>query len=266
MTREPKRLFKRYVIGFLFFLIYVPRQILGLSTLAPVRSKPIPVRSDAASPDSSSKITWRELTIPERFDAAAVASQEWDPDTELAPRILLDGSKVNFIDSTGIGKLIQFSKRLRKESRKLIILSPSDGLSRALNLMQLSDLFTYTTDVEDVATAFQRLESHSEGQHRIASRTTDTKIEWQGEITAQTAEKLWAEIEQTLSEDVLQPDHLTIQMRDVTFVDSTGVGLMVRLKKRVLQTGGRVTFRELPAPVKNVLQHTNMTEYLTKHS
>ena len=266
MTREPKRLFKRYVMGILFFLIYIPRQILGLSTLAPARR---PSRTSASSDtisEPSPEIVWSEHTIPERFDAAAVASQEWDLDAELAARILLNGSNVSFIDSTGIGKLIQLSKRLRKESRKLIILSPSDALNRALNLMQLTELFTYAKDIDEARTTFERLEAHSTGQHRIASRTTDTKIEWQGEITAQTAERLWTEIERTLSEDVLQPDNLTVQMREVTFVDSTGVGLMVKLKKRVTKNGGRVTFSELPPAVKNVLQHTNMTEYLTKHS
>ena len=266
MTREPKRLFKRYLMGILFFLIYIPRQILGLSTLAPARRNSPPKTESTESPASSTEIVWSDLCIPERFDAAAVASEEWDIDTESAPRILIDGSKVRFIDSTGIGKLIQFSKRLRKESRKMIILSPSDALNRALSLMQLTDLFTYANDLAEVRTIFRQLESHSTGQHRIASRTTDTKIEWQGEITAQTADDLWNEIERSLSADVLQPDNLTVKMASVTFVDSTGVGLMVRLKKRVSKNGGSVTFSELSPPVKNVLQHTNMTEYLTNHS
>jgi anti-sigma B factor antagonist len=53
----------------------------------------------------------------------------------------IDLEGVTFIDSSGLGELIDLSNRLRSESRGLIVRNPSRPVRRLLDLTQLSGVF-----------------------------------------------------------------------------------------------------------------------------
>jgi anti-sigma B factor antagonist len=66
--------------------------------------------------------------------------------TEGDRHVVIDFSKINHIDSTGIGELVGYLGRFRNERRKLVLVNPSDRIRKLLQVTRLADLFpTYDT-------------------------------------------------------------------------------------------------------------------------
>ncbi len=60
--------------------------------------------------------------------------------------VLIDFSRINYIDSTGIGELVGYLARFRDQRRKLILVNPSERITRLLVVARLADQFpTYDT-------------------------------------------------------------------------------------------------------------------------
>lgn len=62
--------------------------------------------------------------------------------------ILLDLSKINYIDSTGIGELVAYLGRFAENGRRLVLVSPSERIRRLLAIAQLEKLFKIYDDLE----------------------------------------------------------------------------------------------------------------------
>ena len=62
--------------------------------------------------------------------------------------VLVDFSRINYIDSTGIGELVGYLGRFRDRNRKLILINPSDRIRKLLAISQLDRLFTIYDSLE----------------------------------------------------------------------------------------------------------------------
>ena len=62
--------------------------------------------------------------------------------------VIIDFSKINYIDSTGIGELVGYLGRFRDRNRKLILINPSDRIRKLLAIAQLDRLFTIYDSLE----------------------------------------------------------------------------------------------------------------------
>ena len=67
---------------------------------------------------------------------------------EEAGHVLVDFSRINYIDSTGIGELVGYLGRFRDRNRKLILINPSDRIRKLLAIAQLDRLFTIYDSLE----------------------------------------------------------------------------------------------------------------------
>jgi anti-anti-sigma factor len=96
-----------------------------------------------------------------------------------------------------------------------------------------------------------------------ANRTkTAESLLWQGEITAANAEDVWQQMEAQLSAIDPANKRLTIDLSHVRFIDSTGLGLMVRVKKASLRLGIKLDFTGTQAAVRNVLRLARLESFL----
>src|SRR4026208_44677 len=66
--------------------------------------------------------------------------------------VIIDFSKINFIDSTGIGELVGCRGRFRNSKRGLILVNPSDRMRKLLQVARLDSLFP-TYDAVEAALA-----------------------------------------------------------------------------------------------------------------
>ncbi len=62
--------------------------------------------------------------------------------------VLLDFTKVNYIDSTGIGELVGFLDRFQKEKGRIALINPQDRVMQLLKIAGLDHVFTIYPDVE----------------------------------------------------------------------------------------------------------------------
>ncbi len=67
--------------------------------------------------------------------------------------VLIDLSKINHIDSTGIGELVGYLGRFGDRDRKLILINPSERIRKLLAVAQLDRLFPTYDDVASAVAA-----------------------------------------------------------------------------------------------------------------
>ncbi len=69
--------------------------------------------------------------------------------------VIVDFTRINFIDSTGIGELVGYLGRFRSRNRELLLVNPSDRIRKLLRVAHLDTLFP-TFDSVEAAVAGQR--------------------------------------------------------------------------------------------------------------
>jgi anti-anti-sigma factor len=89
----------------------------------------------------------------------------------------------------------------------------------------------------------------------------ELQIRWTGEVTALNAVELGAYTESELSQ-ITPGMEVVIDLSRVTFVDSTGIGLMVRFKKNLKRRDINLKFANVSASVRNVTRQTQLEEFL----
>lgn len=72
-----------------------------------------------------------------------------------------------------------------------------------------------------------------------------------GEIDHHGARAMMAELEETIS--TLLPRSLTLDLSGITFMDSSGIALLLRTHRRVTQLGGTLRVTHIPTQPRKVL-------------
>ena len=80
-----------------------------------------------------------------------------------------------------------------------------------------------------------------------------------GKINFEVTSQLRETIKKTIAEQI--PKILVINLEGVTFIDSSGLGLLVAAKSTVDKSQGRLHLCGLPPPVKKLFDQTNLTNY-----
>ena len=66
--------------------------------------------------------------------------------------VIIDFTKIDYIDSTGIGELVGYLGKFTAQSRKLILVNPSERIQKLLKLAKLDAVFKiYGTEEEAVS-------------------------------------------------------------------------------------------------------------------
>jgi anti-anti-sigma factor len=125
--------------------------------------------------------------------------------------------------------------------------------------MKLDEFFTIKANVAEVRSLMESLAGAAPVTSGV--QATELQIRWTGEVTAANAVELGMFTESELSQ--ISPDMtVVIDLARVTFVDSTGIGLMLRFKKNLKRRGLSLKFTHPAAAVRSVIRHTRLEEYL----
>jgi N-acetylglucosaminyldiphosphoundecaprenol N-acetyl-beta-D-mannosaminyltransferase len=269
LAQEPRRLFKRYfkdlwVFGWALFAQLWQLQLRSRKPAGTPPSRPqsggegrgemaFRVRGDA---------NWQCIKLPERLDLAAVRKNVLPVDDIAADdrHCLLQMDKVTFIDSTGVGLLIRLQKKIRETGRQLVLLAPSPMVRRALALMQLQNFFASAPDFASAQQLIAARTREQTGAVRLRSPAAINPLLWQGEITAANAAEVWTTTETHLTSK--QRRELVVDMSGVRFMDSTGLGLMVRAKKLAQLERVKLEFTHPQPAVQNVIHLARLDEFL----
>ena len=81
-----------------------------------------------------------------------------------------------------------------------------------------------------------------------------------GEVDVYTAPHLWEDLEAAIAD---APTELVIDLSGVTFLDSTGLNVLVQTRKRLKPISGAVVVRGANDQVVKVLELTKLSKVLT---
>ncbi|HEX4646314.1 MAG TPA: WecB/TagA/CpsF family glycosyltransferase [Verrucomicrobiae bacterium] len=90
---------------------------------------------------AASEPAWRRIRTPRKFDAKVVEHDQWVLEVVDNRHCLLDMADTDFIDSTGIGLLLQLRKKMQSAGKKLVLMGLNRALKRALELMCVDKYF-----------------------------------------------------------------------------------------------------------------------------
>src|SRR6266516_1382927 len=248
LLQEPRRLFKRY-LGDLWHC--------GGATLAQcweLQWRPCGARRTGPSSLAVAERTWQQVQVSERLDVDSIRRDEavWKQLLAHDGHGLLDLTGVRFIDSTGAGLLVRLRNRLRRAGHHLILVAPSVRVLRALRLLRLEGFFEMARDALEAREIIAR--RNQEQFILVVANGAGRPLAWQGEITADNAERVWSLTEEPINRFCAQQRKISIDLSGVRFVDSTGLGVMVRAKEFAERRGGSLRFAGAQPGVRNVLR------------
>jgi exopolysaccharide biosynthesis WecB/TagA/CpsF family protein/anti-anti-sigma factor len=242
------------------------------------------------SPEGTAETTDNEgatLPFPAVFDhrAAEALTTLFTNLLNRADDCFLDLSNVQLIDSTGVAVLMSLQQQLATQNRHLVLLAPTPAVTRAFAFKRLENFFLCASNFTQARELLQNRAHESEESVGVEQHSGFRALVWHGEITAVNADDVWertrAHIEQALRvrngdlwsslntpRSVPPPRHLTpdtslvIDLSVVRFIDSSGLGLMVRVRKFARQAGINLRFTNLQPAVLNVIRIARLEEFL----
>ena len=200
------------------------------------------------------------IRAPQRLGAAEAQAflAEWLRAVE-GGHVMFDLSDTRFTDSTGIGALIRLRKRSRELGQQFYLVAPRPPFAAALRMMKLDEFFNIQMSVTGARILMESMAHVPAVTSGV--QAAELQIRWSGEVTALNAVELGVHTESELSQT--SPGMtVVIDLARVTFVDSTGIGLMLRFKKNLQRRDISLKFANPAAAVRNVLRHTRLDEYL----
>jgi anti-anti-sigma factor len=218
----------------------------------------IPVVSAGVAPGRPVPKVQR-LEGPERLDAAAAGDLRnvWVSAVE-GGDVVLDLGSTQFADSTGIGLLTRLRRQARESGREFRLAAVGSRIGDSLRLMQLESFFQVFGSVEEATAS---IEEQRRQQAPVAVAPETAEVQWQGDITAVTADSV-ASVALPLIEAKAAGSRLAVDLSGVAFVDSTGVGMMLKLKKAAKRRGVDLVYEKAAPAVLNVLKLTKLDEFL----
>jgi N-acetylglucosaminyldiphosphoundecaprenol N-acetyl-beta-D-mannosaminyltransferase len=200
------------------------------------------------------------IRAPSRLDAATVqvSQSEWLRAAENS-HVMFDLTDTIFTDSTGVGALIRRRRRSRELGWQFFLIAPHPQVEAALKLMKLDEFFTIQASVAGARIVMES----AVGAVPVTSGVLEAelRIRWTGEVTALNAVELGAYTDSELSQ-VTPGMTVAIDLSRVTFVDSSGIGLMIRFKKNLKRHNINLRFENAIASVRNVVRQTQLEEFL----
>ncbi len=72
---------------------------------------------------------------------------------QTSSKLIVDMADVNYIDSSGVGTLVDIFRRLHRDKRKMILMSPSVRVCGVLEITKLDRFFTITATEQEARRA-----------------------------------------------------------------------------------------------------------------
>ena len=256
LLQEPGRLYSRYARDARGFAHGMLQQLWHLQWRRPRGVSP---------PETSIDLkqrTWLRIQPPDIFAQPFIKRDAAIWARVRAHHCLVDLSHVRFIDSVGMGLLLDLRRRLARQDLCLILLHPSRRVRQALAAMRVEHLFLIASDT--LAARELILACVRDHKRQITARSSHATLPlvWSGEIVAGNAPGRWSVIQAQLDsfEDYDEP--ITVDLSGITFIDSTGVGLLLRANKYAAARGATLKFINPSAAVGNVLRISRLEPVL----
>ena len=256
LAQEPRRLFRRYLKDLFVFGWCLASQHRLTSTLHPNRNH-------NHNLNRSLPPELQLIHLPDRLDFANASevAQVFSDALVDGRDCLLDAANIASIDSTGVALLLQFRRNLAALGLTLVLVSPSDPLQRVLTWMHQENLFLLAPDMVAAQIQLEHFRPKPSMPCLFTAPSSPGPLAWHGEITAANAQAVW---DQTRAHLAALPalSRCVLDLSAVRFIDSSGLGVMIRAKKFALAHQKELRFANPCRAVLNVLHLARLESYL----
>jgi anti-sigma B factor antagonist len=197
---------------------------------------------------------------------------EWQVDDLLKShekKIILDLSELNYLDSTGVGILVMCSGKVKQTGAELKVVGAQGIVEQTLKMTRVDQIVTLYATLETAAENFtigpplgqpaRRSESNGGDFARLHAETRRI-----GEVVLVTcrgrmvggpeSESLRDQIKSLLPES----RDIILHLGEVTFIDSSGLGMLVRLLASARAARGDIKLCNVPQGIGHTLRITNL--------
>ncbi len=261
ISQDPKRLWKRYVVGLFKFslmilppLIYYVYRRLVFKGLHPRRT----ARSTLPERRSAGALPIQLIHMADPLDAGAVRnlSAELTVNPLLNERTVLDFSRVTFIDSTGIGFLLKLRNQAREEGAVIYLTGIRPAVERTLKLSRIHDLFAehICGTTEEVLAQIQGNRSQPEFHYLFTQKPDYLLLRLYGTLDA--AQAPFLEMDAIMG--ALESRHCVIDLEGVSFVDSSGLMVLLKIHRHTARNGRTCRLSGAAGNVRQMLRITRL--------
>lgn len=263
IAQDPKRLWRRYAVGLAKLAVMSLPLVLHdrfqhwrfrrrLQHRPGVIDQTAPPDTDTNPPEDGA----RRLVLPEIVDANWVRSQQSAPDQDATDALVVDFSATRFLDSTALGYLARIWKTRQNTRRRV----RAEGLEHTpvASLLKMTRTWDLFTERHDQPPPAPQGAARSQGAVLLEpERPID------GIGVARLSGRLDADRAARLDLDALGAEldgtDLLLDLSDLQFIDSTGLGLLFKLQRRFASQGRRLALCGMQPPVRQLMEVTRLT-------
>ncbi|BCS95190.1 WecB/TagA/CpsF family glycosyl transferase [Desulfoluna limicola] len=235
LTQDPKRLWKRYVIGLFKFSVMILPVILHerWKRFRMPKAQVEPPKLSALESSFNLRNEVSVVPLPQELDASVIVALKQRQEEWLANDngLALDFRDVRFIDSSGLGFLLGLWKKSATRHAGFHMVGVQPPVMKVLKLNRVESLLSehMVDDIEDVMETRQHPMLHRPFFYTIKSAHGSREIQLCGTLDAAQMQAI--DVPQLL--DSVTGKHLIIDLTNLSFVDSTGLILLLKMKKTV---------------------------------
>ena len=263
ISQDPKRLWKRYFVGFFKFgLMMLPAIIYDRHRRRIMKAgnndtQDLP--SGHAEPVQETICpSFKILHMPARFDVSFLHSdggpqlEEQSADT----RLVLDFNDTDFIDSSGLGLLVRLWRQSSEQHRSLFFLNVGPVLERFFKLNRMWDLFQdrIFSRVEEIGSSMEDAGTRPPFSHALGMESGIAVLKLYGRLDA--AQMAGLDLDGLLAD--IGPTHGILDLSELNFVDSSGLALFIKLQKHMTRAEKQLVLCNPNDPVKQMLRITRL--------
>ncbi len=259
LLQEPRRLFRRYANDLVRFAPALASQVMNVSP----RILPSTRLSDQQALFTGS--AWVRICAAEAITTYSLNKDArfWQESGRHKCHCLLDTSRVQAIDSTGVALLSRWRQQLHAQGLQFVLLSPSAETIRVLRHLRLHDHFLIAKTWSEA----QGLIKATRLRPRpVLFQGAPPPLAWKGDVTAKNIDEVWDLTIGIMRSLGVKGVTFVIDLSAVHFVDSSGVALMLRISNWAGKRDTEVRFADPQPAVLNVLKVTRLSRLLLQRA
>jgi N-acetylglucosaminyldiphosphoundecaprenol N-acetyl-beta-D-mannosaminyltransferase len=261
---EPLRLWRRYLKAFKTFGVQLwpavmdyRRQRKRIARQWPENQAPPPDPQQVSS--ESENLT---MTLPMRLDALAVRNLRGNTESQWQdkPALILDFTPVAFVDSAGLGFIVEMWRMALKLNKILVVAGMNDDVRRTFALSRLNDLLGDKI-FEDIQLARQYLDSLNLRRSKLVTYKKDGTaiVTITGRLDAFSLKSL----DLSAISEAVSGRNCIIDLHMLNFMDSSGLVLFIRIQRNVMAHGNSCILCAPTDQVRQLLRLTRLEHLFT---
>lgn len=248
MFSDPRRLFRRYAAN----MVFLTRAVSQMNSLRKEPNKAAVIVDDPRGMMELRVVAHVEKFTPLPDGQAAAELQERLIKASGSHAVALDLSGVDWLNSLELGALVRLTSQLRSQRRALVLFHAGSRVAKLIDAMRLNAYLNVAGSVREVVQTIRSIvATDSVVQVKMDPAGVATLI-LPMELTAVNAAGLDEVFTKTPALDGMKEWHVNAEA--MRFADSTGIGALVRLKKRALDAGIGVRFEGWQPSVMKTLK------------